>query len=86
MAQPHEHARTLRDAANRLRIVGPQITGSLSGLAEPLAEWLDDSADFCDAVVGAHGHLTPTAKGNVEVALRAATVVLHGRGGKYAAG
>lgn len=35
----------LTAAAQRLRDVTPEITGPLSGLADPVAEWLDHEAN-----------------------------------------
>ena len=34
----------LRTAAKTLRDVAPQITGPLAGLADPVADWLDQAA------------------------------------------
>ena len=39
---------TLREAAQRLRDVAPQITGPLQGLADPVADWLDQAARTAD--------------------------------------
>ncbi|AVH59953.1 MULTISPECIES: hypothetical protein [Streptomyces] len=41
--------RELRTAAQTLRDVAPDITGRLAGLADPVADWLDKTADHCRA-------------------------------------
>jgi transcriptional regulator with XRE-family HTH domain len=38
-------AAELQQAADRLRAVAPQITGPLQGLADPVADWLEETAN-----------------------------------------
>ena len=38
-------AAELQQAADRLRAVAPDLTGPLSGLADPVADWLDATAN-----------------------------------------
>lgn len=35
----------LQQAADTLRVVGPDITGPLAGLADPVADWLEETAN-----------------------------------------
>lgn len=52
MSAPVDRSRTtwpqaveLQQAADRLREFAPDITGHLAGLADPVADWLDDTAN-----------------------------------------
>lgn len=38
-------AAELQQAADRLRDIAPQIDGPLTGLADPVADWLDETAN-----------------------------------------
>jgi hypothetical protein len=47
MPRPYA-ADEMRTAAQTLRDVAPDLTGSLAGLADPVAEWLDVCAGYAE--------------------------------------
>ena len=46
----------LQQAADTLRAVAPDITGPLAGLADPVADWLDETANELAWLTPFHGH------------------------------
>lgn len=46
----------LQQAADTLRTVAPDTTGPLAGLADPVADWLDETANELAWMAPFHGH------------------------------
>lgn len=49
----------LRAAAEKLRDLAPLITGRLAGLADPVARWLESTAELHEEKLPGHGGVVP---------------------------
>ncbi|WP_329114531.1 hypothetical protein [Streptomyces sp. NBC_01353] len=62
-------AAELQQAADRLRDLAPQIDGPLAGLADPVADWLDETANALSWLAPFRDHEPGYAMWNVASAV-----------------